>query len=157
MVAMSGLLCAVGSKDRRDDGERLRFRIPYRIPYRWQPSTIWFALTDGIANVFRWVPVIWSDSDYDYAFLLRIMEYKLRRMAAVLESGHLLDGPRRARQARVCAELCKRMHEDRYCENADIRYPGRGKTWASLVASQESLDEKLLGRLIGKHLRSWWD
>ena len=37
-----------------------------------------------IGRLFSWIPVIYSDEDWDYLYLLTIMEFKLKRMRKVI-------------------------------------------------------------------------
>jgi hypothetical protein len=34
----------------------------------------------NITNIIRWIPILWNNFDWDYAFLLDVMEYKLQRL-----------------------------------------------------------------------------
>jgi len=122
-------------------------------PYRWLPRTIipnslYFirSIKDGIANVIRWIPVIWHDCDYDWSPLSKIMEYKLRRMSNVFQQGHCVGSSKYARQTLICAELLSKIQED---ESDDVTYSqhvSRMKEW-----------QEMFGRIIGKHLTEWWD
>lgn len=137
----------------------------FRVPYRWPPRTftrniqhMWLDLTTGVNNILRWSSVIWFDADYDWIFLNTILEYKFKRMAKVLEHGHLANGERYARQLRVCAALCSRMRDDNgYYENADKRFTVRGLDWANHITKQQRNDQRLLGLMIAKYYRHWWD
>lgn len=112
----------------------------------------------GPKNVIRWAPVIWRDIDYDSVALLRIMEYKLRRLSNVLKDGHLVSGDRNARNTLIAAELCKRLNDDEvYYLNADKRWPKRGKHWAMHITYTQKQDQQMLGKIIGKYITHWWD
>ena len=143
----------------------------FRVPYRWMPRTFianlrscWLDIYCGVRNLWRWLPVIWFDADFDWMYTARIMEIKLRRLADCMESGYHLHGDRDARQARICAALLKRMMDDNYFENAGYN----PNTWENLpdhacqriVKHSELIsmqDQRYLGLLIGKYLRNWWD
>ena len=125
-------------------------------PYRWLPRTIipnilWFigSIKDGIKNIFIWIPVIWSDFDYDWEPLARVMEFKLRRMSDVMKDGPSMGSKKCSRQTLICAELLKRLRadEDIYpISRANVlRHNMRMKGW-----------DDMLGRYM-KCLRYWWD
>jgi len=129
----------------------------FRIPYRWLPSTffanvysMWHDICHGIANVIRWIPVIWFDEDYDWSPLAEIMEWKLRRMSKVLYNGHHVGSNKDAKRTLICAEILKRIREDKPIEPITRisveRDMARKKEWG-----------ELMGKIIGKHLRGWWD
>jgi hypothetical protein len=136
-----------------------------RIPYRWgaRPFTnIKWIIEDlfwyGPRNVIRWLPKIWLDADFDYSYLLKLMEYKLSRMADVQAKGFHLNRDRSARQMKVCAALCKRLsNEDSYYRNADKVFPMRGKWWSQHITNAQKQDQQMLGKIIGKYITHWWD
>src|SRR4051812_6087456 len=104
------------------------------VPYRWLPRTIWTNIDScwwdfrhGIHNLWRWLPVIWFDHDFDWAFTGLILEIKLRRLADCMENGYHLNGARDAKQARTCAALLKRLRDDDYFDNAGYDQ----QTWKS--------------------------
>ena len=138
----------------------------FRVPYRWLPRTfvtnVFSMALDikiGVCNVFRWIPVIWFDGDYDFCFLVSIMEYKLRRMSKCIGNGCTLHREKDAKDIMVCAELCRRINSEFsvYYDNADKRFPDKGKKWAEMISKAQIQDRKLLGKMIGKHLSKWWD
>lgn len=132
-------------------------------PYRWRPRTIipnlisaGYDIWYGIINIFRWIPVIWSDRDYDWAYLARIMEYKFQRMSKLLKNGHHILSERDSRRMLVCAELLKRLRTEEYLYHEVIDIP--------VIPHNAKKDDMIgkyyqeyLGTIIGKHLRSWWD
>lgn len=101
----------------------------------------------GIKNIVTWIPVIWGDRDYDWEFLAKIMEFKFRKMSEYhTKWGVTINKDKMAQELMTCAELIKRLRED---DPADI----------SLVAHEARMEEweKMLGDMIGKKLRTWWD
>ena len=143
----------------------------FRIPYRWLPRTFWpnlrscwCDLTTGIRNLWRWLPVIWFDQDFDWYYTARIMEIKLRRLADCMEHGHHKHGERDAKQARTCAALLKRMMDGEYFANAGHRHDtwhtislARRNWIAQHAGNMAEQDQRYLGILLGKYLRNWWD
>ena len=130
----------------------------FDIPYRWTWRTIlpilghcWYSVRHGIVNIFRWIPVIWHDEDFDWEYLASVMEWKLRRMSRVFQKhGHHLFSDRDARRTLICAELLKRIRQDEWLEpitrSSVHRHSTRMKEW-----------QEMLGKIIGKHLTGWWD
>ena len=136
------------------------FRTPYRWTWHTAMGNIWWAITDitdGIRNVIRWTPVIWYDADFDWRYLARVMEYKLRRSAHLeLTIGHHVGSQRDGRRMLVCAELLKRLQEDDYWERAVARF-GETKRAADVSSAQHHAEQQYLGSMIGKYLTGWWD
>jgi hypothetical protein len=102
-----------------------------------------------IKNIARWIPIIWQDNDFDWTALTRVMRFKMGHLAETMQNGHLVGGPRYARQVRVCIHLLNRMEDNDYYNNPNIGIKG----WHEAFMR----DQKLLGRLIGKYLSCWWD
>jgi len=130
-------------------------------PYRWLPRTIvpnlisaGYDIWYGIINIFRWIPVIWSDRDYDWAFLTKIMEYKLQRMSKLFKHGPHVLSERDSRRMLICAELLKRLRTESYvCYRS-----GQPITKASAQRDEKvaMYYQEYLGKMIGKYLRCWW-
>ena len=84
------------------------------------------------------------DNDFDWSPMAEIMEIKLRRMAKVFENGLRVRSDMSARECRVAAHILHRLIEENYSSLA-LR---------NGVAHDEC---KLLGKLIGRKMRCWWD
>jgi hypothetical protein len=146
----------------------------------------YYNATAGLRNCWRYLPLIWHDRDCDFAYLLRLMEEKLRRMSvAIGDEGHLLLARQKGRELRVCAELCRRIREDDYYENASgpleykhwttptehgtyelqietsklgERVPNRDiANWSLMAVRNRRNDVDYLCLMMRKHLLSWWD
>ncbi len=117
----------------------------------------WYNFRRGVGNLWRWAPVIWGDEDFDWAFIARVLEFKLRKHAEHERvSGHHVDSQKSAHQMLVCAELLRRLDDDGYWENAQKRF-GCSSLSAKFCCQQMRSDQRYLGLLIGKYLTSWWD
>jgi hypothetical protein len=105
----------------------------------------------GIKNCIRWIPVIWKDEDWDWEFLALIMEKKLRWMSKDAETWIIEDRERYSRQMLICSEILKRLREDRY---DDVEHMPK---FFTLHETRKKEWQMLLGKLIGKYLRHWWE
>jgi hypothetical protein len=115
---------------------------------------LWLDLYYGVINLVLWFPVIFRDRDWDYVFLLRIMEFKFRRMRELhMKYGHCTNSPRKAHELLIVAELCRRIGEDEYSHynpftsEFDYRQPDK----------MANADLELLTKIMRTHLRTWWD
>lgn len=117
----------------------------------------------GISNIIRWIPIIWSDYHWDWVFLARIMEYKFRKMANILQNGNHVDCEKDAAQCLECADILKRLIDDNYAEECgyDENYETLSQKQKRQVFidanKKQKIDLKRLGYLIGKYLLCWWD
>ena len=108
-----------------------------------------YNLKNGIKNIIRWTPVIWGDYDFDYNFLVKIMEWKLHKMSNYFkDNGHLVGSKKAAKEMLICSELLKRINEDNLGENGITfkQHELRMKGWL-----------EMLGNLMSQKLRFWWD
>jgi hypothetical protein len=137
----------------------------FRFPYRWLPRTIWpnlrsgyYDIAGGVRNLWRWLPIVWFDQDFDWSFLALIMEQKLRWMARKEVFHNHSDAARQIGQMLLCAELLKRIQERDYSYwgNA-VQIFGKTSLAAQHAAEMERFDLQELGRILGKHMTSWWD
>lgn len=71
----------------------------------------------GIQNLWRWFRVIWNDRDWDYAYALDIIAFKLEKQAAyTTKHGHFTTSASSARQMRIVAELMRRLRNGHYAD-----------------------------------------
>lgn len=65
-----------------------------------------------LCDLIAWLPIIWHDRDWDYAYLYRIMAFKLRRMQRLMETyGYHVTSERDAVDMKVCAHILERLAE----------------------------------------------
>jgi hypothetical protein len=136
--------------------------------YRWWRR--WIAVVApfrgvyyGIRDLVVYAPLIWRDRDWDSSFMLEIWEFKLRRMERHFRRyGHHLNSGRAADQMRLCAALCKRIHENNYLshmfrEDWETFRPLMRARYPQYCAEQQEQDMDLLFKMLRKHLLGWWD
>lgn len=135
----------------------------FRPPYRW---TCWYGfrrnivscyydIINGVKNLYRWIPIIWFDMDFDWVFLAALMEVKLRFMVKNTDYWMVADKKKAKRNMLVCAELLKRLKNDNYYEDACKVFKGKNAALHSIVCMNN--DQKYLGKILGKYLNHWWD
>ena len=72
----------------------------------------------GIKNIIKWLPIIWLDRDWDYYFLMRMMQHKMKFMEKSMRKSMLLNGPVYAKQIKDCIILLERLINDEYYSEA---------------------------------------
>jgi len=75
-----------------------------------------------IKRVLEWVPVLWNDEDFDYAHLLEIMIFKLKRMENFFNSKYAWssDAKQQAASMRLFRVSLERILEE-YEYDPDVR------------------------------------
>ena len=140
-----------------------------------------------IKNVIRWLPVIWNDADFDYAYLIDIIGFKLLNMykffsndkltvcvdsnEIALEIKEVLDAITRYRNNDYCKEwysLLYQKHGD-ICGTANpfrLHFPQSNdndkavKIWSMLNKRSDDLQQKdfeFVFDTLKNKLQNWWD
>ena len=72
-------------------------------------------LKRSIKNLWKWLPIIWKDRDWDHFYIYQIIEFKLRKQANYIST---MDRHTRAqedaRDMLTCAELINKVKEGYY-------------------------------------------
>lgn len=72
----------------------------------------------SIKNIFKWFPIIWDDRDYDYSYLLILLQKKLEFMKKTFESeSKYIDNNNIILEIESVIEKLDRIIEDNYCES----------------------------------------
>ncbi len=124
-----------------------------------------YDVPQGIKSLIRWFPIIWKDRDWDWVFLAKIMEFKLRGMSKNFkECGHHTRSEKDAYQTLLCAALLKRLINDTYFEDLGgdepnwYQLPEYKRKW--IIKHSQNMqkeDLRFLGEILGKYMLHWWD
>lgn len=72
-----------------------------------------------IRNVFRWLPVIWNQFDFDYSYSLEVFKFQLLKQAEFLESdkARTVSAKHNATRIRTAIKLMNKVYDEDYaCE-----------------------------------------
>lgn len=89
-----------------------------------------------IKNVFKWIPVIWNQFDFDYRYAIDVFIFKLERIALFLESNkaYSLDASKNARNIRRIIKLLKKVYDESYYNEALQSFEKQyGKTYFNFI------------------------
>jgi hypothetical protein len=79
-------------------------------------------LKRGVINIWKWLPIIWRDRDWDHFYIYQILEFKLRKQANYIST---MDRHTRAqedaRNMLICANLIAKV-KDGYYEDEYVGY-----------------------------------
>lgn len=102
-------------------------------------------LLQGIKNIWYWLPIIWQDRQWDYYYLLAILEHKLRAMEQFFGSDSIDPNKRIA----YCRMLTTRLIQDNYIENA-LRFHKQIYGQAELIFREDRIVTSAVPHLVGK-------
>lgn len=114
----------------------------------------------GIQNIWRWLPVIWRDRDWDNYYIEVILHTKLVYTYNFFLSKHAvtnwdsLDQRKSLQALSICIIILERRKKDFYL-NLCVDFDSLKQ--AEAVQQCEKRDLIVLGKLLGKYLPYWWD
>lgn len=140
----------------------------------------------GIKNIFQYIPVIYTDRDWDFFYLKELLRFKLKRMKKLFsDNGHLESNDKSVKTIDFCIRILDRMQDEyesynhpeykKWLESVKINIvDSEYEDYKSMLFSEEldkekrdfyhkwyehnySRDKKLLFNVICKYIDSWWD
>lgn len=136
----------------------LGFKRRYIYPFKWfYRSHIW-GLRFRLRNVRMFASAVWHWDSCDYSPTLEMMQIAFRAISRLhTEHGHLVSSEKTAKQTKIVAELCRRMCDDVYFNNARNAFNGgKGQRWAKHVDYLGKQDSEYFGRMF-RFVRHWWN
>jgi len=68
-------------------------------------------------NLYRWLPIIWKDQDWDHWYILEIWKTKLKYQSEyIYKQGHHLDHKHDAERISLCYKLMDDLQNNFYCK-----------------------------------------
>lgn len=123
-----------------------------------------------LIRLYRWLPVLWKDRDYDYSCLVDLIQFKVGLMAAYHKKrrfmAHWSHMVREMDEFRHLVELHKDDADDEWLEHWNQWHLGSEAKCGSTKACGEALDlshkrEMRNWSAIWNHLdkcaQGWWD
>lgn len=80
--------------------------------FRWDFKRFPFEIKQGIVNLYKWRKIIWKDRDWDFCFILRLMEFKMKNTLTELEKFEKSD--RYTKYLKICISLIEKLQEEQY-------------------------------------------
>ena len=68
-----------------------------------------------IYNLYRWLPIIWKDQDWDTDYIWEVWKFKLKNQADYIGmKGHHVDNERDAERIMTCVKLMEKIQSGYY-------------------------------------------
>ena len=108
------------------------FGIKFALSYGWWYITRPFKkVYRFVIKLFKYSRLLWNDSEFDYSFLLELLQFKLTLMAQSFEKhGISVNSRKISKELKLCADLIQRIIEDKY---ADIELEHIDRKYGELV------------------------
>jgi len=69
----------------------------------------------SLYNVYRWLPIIWKDRDYDYFYIFEVLKFKIKNQINYLKvEGHHQEDKFDIQRMETCLKLIERVQTDYY-------------------------------------------
>lgn len=93
----------------------------------------------GIKNIFRWIPVIYKDRDWDQSYIFNILKFKLTKHADCLEKRKFYVGVEYdVSRMRLCINLIDKINEEYYSQKLYYKHCEKwGKTIFNFTPSEK--------------------
>lgn len=149
---------------------------PYRkyTPYWWR---FWLNLPgdvmDFVMRLRDYAPLLWEDRDWDYAYLLKMMRFKIQRMRSCIEKNNIIAHTEDLVVEMAQADVLLRNVVD---EDPDDEWSSHFSQWDTNIRrfkgcknqrehkkalklswEREKRNWHLFWRHLEKHLQGWWD
>jgi hypothetical protein len=117
----------------------------------------------GIKNLWRWLPIVWQDRDYDFYYIQKALHFKLKNTYYFFTSKDSVtnwdfeDQKKSLKALRICITILDRQLNDFYILELVPEDGFDSADEAKKVIAVEQRDERILGALLGKYLTWWWD
>ena len=110
-----------------------------------------------IRNIFRWLPIIWKDEQWDYYHILEILKQKLIFTAEhTRKYGYHVSSKYDADRMMLCVRLIEKVQNEEYVEvliNDDNLTTEKINT----AYNKHNKARKLLFNILEQNIEQWWD
>jgi len=128
----------------------------------------------NIKRLIKWVPVIWNNFDFDWVYLIKVMQTKLKTMEEFYANDRItmsVGAKKHAKNIKICRILCDRLITDEYTDCLGLEFGpeligslqsqscniGICSDWLHYGDYMQKQDLKYLCETLQKHLFNWWD
>lgn len=111
----------------------------------WRARNFW----QFLQRLWRWLPILWQDRDWDHAYILIIWRFKLQQVREHLDS----------KGVEQRCTLDKKLHNIRTVELLLSRMLEDGNSLKGIYSNKahERQDYELMAHILNRHLTTWWD
>lgn len=74
-----------------------------------------------LIKIIQWLPILWNDYDWDYSYLLTLIDYKLKRMQKALKEGMAIQEhiDAKVKEIQDVRDIIKQIEEDNFIEKEE--------------------------------------
>lgn len=77
-------------------------------------------LYEFLVKVCQYIPILWHDRDWDYAYILILLQFKLKRTReCIIKNDIILESNLVAEEIKQCEDCIERILNDEYCKEEE--------------------------------------
>jgi hypothetical protein len=111
---------------------------------------------DNIKRLYRFIPVLWNDWDFDYSGLYSYIKVKLVALEDCIRYGHFQERGKWADQIKEVIEALDRLIKDEYEEEQFKKGKWSTAAFEEANRKRDSDIAKVFDTIKDNHL-NWWD
>jgi hypothetical protein len=130
-----------------------KLSVFYKIKLWWKFKAQFFH-TDfirGVKNIFKWLPIVWKDRDWDDSYIFNVLTFKLKNTAKYIGERDWHENAKRdSERMMTCVRLIEKVQEDYYSmewldyDNSDydfVDFPGSNLKELKVTRISENFDD----------------
>lgn len=83
--------------------------------FKWDVKYFHVEVIQGIKNLWKWIPIVWKDRDWDCHYIFESLKFKINNTANSFESRKRFVGwEQEVRYMRICQKLIEKIQNDYY-------------------------------------------
>jgi hypothetical protein len=83
--------------------------------FKWKFPYLHKDIINGIKNIIKWMPIVWEDRDWDHAYIMDPLRFKIKNTADYIEKHKRYEGwERDVERMRLCVRLFDALEKDIY-------------------------------------------
>lgn len=110
-------------------------------------------------NIYRWIPILWKDRDWDHYYIFEILKTKLKFQSEYFQSlGHLEKSKYYAEQMITCINLIDKVQNEYYIDELLMK-KDLNLTDEQMSDAMEKHDraKRILFKILEENIEKWWD
>ena len=110
----------------------------------WMVRSAWMTLVwqwvRRIIRICEWIPVLWNNYDWDYAYLLVVIDFKLARMQKAIREGSCIQESidEKVGQIQECRDLIKQIQDENFVKEEEALHEAK---WGELKINRSPAEE----------------
>ena len=114
-------------------------------------STIWMNLVwqwvRKIVRVCQWIPILWNNFDWDYVYILKVLDYKLARTQKAIREGCCIQESidKKLAEIQECRDLIRQIEN---CNFTEAERKAHEEKWGELKIKTVPHEDDVITRCV---------